>query len=67
MYSPVTLSQDDTDEEVDEERVAPGKLKYDRLITFLVRDGGVRGRMGELEISWVDGAQRYLVTSDGFV
>lgn len=37
-YSAVTLAQDDTDDEVDEEKVAPGKLKYDRL----VQDGGLR-------------------------
>ena len=64
VYSPFTLSQESTDNEMDEETVIPANLKYDCLIDCLVKDGGLRVPSHVGQISWVDAGWRYFITSN---
>ena len=49
---------------MDEMVVVSEKLKYDRLINCLIRDGGLRVSNHNRQISWVDAGQRYFIISN---
>ncbi|CAD6574227.1 MAG: hypothetical protein ASARMPREDX12_006471 [Alectoria sarmentosa] len=54
-------------DEVDEDTVVPAKLKYDRLVDYLIKDGGLRVPNYDGQISWVDAGRRYFITSDRLI